>query len=487
MSTKIISFEAEKVSRDFCFILFLGSYIEDIRKLGYCPSREEIERDLRDRRCPDRFIRQAMIELSPILWDEGASLAAEAPDERPDSLYGDFGLPYPNEQTGSPESDGQDQQAVEPIKHTIIGKYSSANIFTDAIGDKTMRLIDIFVNHRAISNIIAIMPNATTYNEKLVGLTAKLEGRIIPSMVGDDIGCGVDAFFFSCSNLISHLQEIGMRIRDEIPLGTDINDRPVMNFELDFGWGVLNRDVSEYTKLFNAFAGTNYDPPIYSFDWFVDKCGKLGIDVREAINAVRALGGGNHFIEIGRTAGKFSMMVHSGSGLVGSSISKFYQRQAASNECKDRDGSDSSLAPVLTFLDGDAAFDYLTDMIFAKWYAAVNRSYIMSKLQEIISKYTDIPRLSMRPIETVHNYIDSEDFIIRGGAIKARLGPRMPSIILLGQGQGSIICEGKSAPDWNFSAPNGAGPIKNPDEFIRRIQDTITVLGRVSPLMSINP
>lgn len=107
----------------------------------------------------------------------------------------------------------------------------------------------------------------------------------------------------------------------------------------------------------------------------------------------------------------------------------------------------------LEYLEGDDLEGYLSDMYDAQYYASLNREVIMVEILSLISKTIHF----FERIETVHNYIDKEDKIIRKGAIKSYVGNKM--IIPFNMRDGILICEGKSNPDWNYSAPHGAGRV----------------------------
>ena len=117
----------------------------------------------------------------------------------------------------------------------------------------------------------------------------------------------------------------------------------------------------------------------------------------------------------------------------------------------------------MDFLEGNDKNLYIEDMKFAQWYAKMNRMYIMTEIIELINDKELIGKMfssdsSVLPwIESVHNYIDFKDNIIRKGAIRSYIGEKM--IIPFNMQAGILICEGKSNPDWNFSAPHGAGRV----------------------------
>lgn len=187
---------------------------------------------------------------------------------------------------------------------------------------------------------------------------------------------------------------------------------------------------------------------------------------------------GNHFIEIGRSAitGDIWITVHTGSRNLGKKICEYWQGVASKRgifNIKDEIDRIKKLYPKseweksiqnvrnlakgfiksdLDYLDGDNKSGYLRDMVVAQEYAELNRYVIMKDIMNILGIKEGIDC-----IETVHNYIDFKDNIIRKGSIRSYVGERM--IIPFNMQAGILVCEGKSNPDWNYSAPHGAGRV----------------------------
>lgn len=187
---------------------------------------------------------------------------------------------------------------------------------------------------------------------------------------------------------------------------------------------------------------------------------------------------GNHFIEIGRSAitGDIWITVHTGSRNLGKKICEYWQGVASKRgifNIKDEIDRIKKLYPKseweksiqnvrnlakgfiksdLDYLDGDNKSGYLRDMVVAQEYAELNRYVIMKDIMNILGIKEGIDC-----IETVHNYIDFKDNIIRKGAIRSYVGERM--IIPFNMQAGILVCEGKSNPEWNYSAPHGAGRV----------------------------
>jgi RNA-splicing ligase RtcB len=198
--------------------------------------------------------------------------------------------------------------------------------------------------------------------------------------------------------------------------------------------------------------------------------------------SIGTMGGGNHFIEINRSDknGDYYLIVHCGSRQFGEKICQFHQNVAIKNmknpkkykkekewilknvdinnintelnNLKEKYSDYFKQPKELAFLEEKEAFDYIIDMVIASVYARWNRKIILDSICEYHGwgkNYDDI--------ETVHNYIDFDDFIIRKGAIRSYVGEY--SLLPFNNEYGILLIEGKSNQEWNYSAPHGAGRI----------------------------
>ena len=195
----------------------------------------------------------------------------------------------------------------------------------------------------------------------------------------------------------------------------------------------------------------------------------------------------NHFIEFGKDDnGNYWVVIHTGSRNFGKCVCDYWQNMATSVIRKDKQehlklrieeirknytgmeikskikearaslGLDAIVSDDLQYLEGENAMGYLYDMIFAQKYAEINRNMIASKICGILWPHSSNPfGFSTDRIETVHNFIDFRDFIVRKGSIRSYVGERM--VIPFNMRDGILVCEGKSNPEWNYSAPHGAG------------------------------
>jgi len=203
------------------------------------------------------------------------------------------------------------------------------------------------------------------------------------------------------------------------------------------------------------------------------RCAKH-VNLERAELSMGTLGGGNHFCELGKDDdGKLYLVVHSGSRNLGKQVAEFYQ-DAAVRSLKDHSKQINEIIAelkkqnreteiqdelkklgvrkvdrTLAFCEGTLFDDYLHDMAIVQRYAELNRRAIVREITKNMNlKVAD-------SFTTIHNYIDLESMILRKGAISAKEGERV--LIPINMRDGSLICIGKGNPDWNYSAPHGAG------------------------------
>lgn len=440
---------------------------------------------------------------------------------------------------------------MNTLKYT--GKYTSATVFIDTIEAECIRQIHTFLSHPAFTNQIAIMPDTHAGKGSVIGFTMPFTDKIIPTTIGVDIGCGMLSTCIGDSLNISK-SDLDDYIRATIPMGMNVHKEEIYDMKNQFPW----KDVSESARLFimkyNRLFNTHYDLPEYSFDWYSQHNNDLRNNAIRASASIGTLGGGNHFIEIGQSTitGKYWITVHSGSRNFGKVICEYHQGIAEKNlndkryiqlknkidiikqtedqskikslieNAKKEIGIDFTInIKGLEYLEGDDAMNYFIDMIFAQKYAEVNRKEMMNRITSYLMNYDSNIKIE-DTIESIHNFIDFKDFIIRKGAIRSYINERM--IIPFNMRDGLIICKGKSNAEWNYSAPHGAGRIMsrsnankslNLDEFTksmegifstsvcqntidespqaykdsatieRAIKDTATIIDRIKPVLNI--
>jgi tRNA-splicing ligase RtcB len=377
---------------------------------------------------------------------------------------------------------------------TINGKFTTAKVMIDDVEETCVSQITQLVNHSAFTNPIAIMVDCHAGKSSPIGFTMPMTSKIIPAVVSVDIGCGMLAINIGKSIPLP-LEEIDLKIRQKVPFGMNFNDKSVINMERDFPWKDVNTLAHKFSLSYNEKFRTNMYPSFkYDFDWFEKMCKRVGANLGRIIKSINSLGSGNHFLEFGKDLNDdYWFVIHTGSRNLGKCICDYWQHMASKvihndkqvnfqkrveeirqnfkgmdikekiKEARIEFGLDDYVSDALQYLEGEYAHGYLYDMIFAQKYAEVNRAYIASSIIDCL-RVKEYDR-----IETVHNFIDFRDFIIRKGAIRSYEGERM--IIPGSPSFGSLICEGKSNTEWNCSAPHGFGRLMSRAQAKRNITD----------------
>lgn len=312
------------------------------------------------------------------------------------------------------------------------GQYAACKVFTTDIEQHAVAQIYGFLNCEVFDGCrIRIMPDVHAGKGAVIGFTTPINPeplRIIPNVIGVDIGCGVQSINLTNQNpdkLPSRLAEFDKHLRAKVPSGFSSLDRPSQRRRWLYQW------------YFGQ--GSNWD----QFEADVENLAvRAGTDPSKVWCQCGSLGGGNHFIEIGKgTDDSLWLTVHSGSRNFGLKVATFHQNKAVQR--MGRKGG-------LEWLEGDEAKMYLRDMRLAQKFAMLNRLVMLDALTDFFDlKMKDVPLVT-----SVHNFIGDDD-IIRKGAISAREGESV--IIPFNMAEGIIMGVGKGNPDWNFSAPHGAG------------------------------
>lgn len=315
-------------------------------------------------------------------------------------------------------------------------KYGQVKIFTDNIEQEALSQVINMANSPLGENAhIRIMPDVHAGAGCTIGTTMKITDKVCPNLVGVDLGCGVTLAKFS-TDFINRRDELDRIIRAKIPSGRNVHQK--MSEEFDFSkmrcWDKLSNDTQKL-----------------------------------AMRSLGTLGGGNHFIE----AYEYGYLaVHSGSRNIGLKVASYYQSIAqkrfaftAENDFKkklmeiapqDRElflknNAKPVVSKDLMYLEGQDLEDYLHDISIIQDFAAINREEMLC----IIALEMKAPMYRDLTVESVHNYIDVKERILRKGAIAAHEGERL--VIPLNMRDGLLVCVGKGNEDWNYSAPHGAG------------------------------
>ena len=321
----------------------------------------------------------------------------------------------------------------------IEGKYSDAKVFTDLCEDEAINQIKTLLDQPfAAESHPRFMSDVHAGKGCTVGTTLHIKDKVCPNLVGVDIGCGV---------LVANL---GKREVDLARLDAFLTEGKAVP-------SGMNRRATKHP--FQHARLTNL------------KCA-AAVDLKGAAFSLCSLGGGNHFIEVDRGEdGTNYLLIHTGSRHLGVEVCKFYQSLAVSSLKKNDARAiieelkaagraseiQSTLAALkadpipadLAYLEGENLNDYLHDMAIVQEYAAWNRFAIATEIMAHLGVAT------AEIFSSVHNYIDTEDMILRKGAISAAKGKKL--VIPLSMADGAIIGIGKGHPAWNYSAPHGAG------------------------------
>lgn len=357
------------------------------------------------------------------------------------------------------------------------GRYNKdCKIFAEDIEESAYSLIQNILDEKATKDVpVRIMPDVHAGVGIVIGFTCPMTKFVNPDWVGCDIGCAVESHELSLSGDLN-LELIDSQIRDVIPMGMKVRSKSILN-EKEF-IRELRRNINSFHSKYTVHSGINYDIPTINEKWIESTLKRLHMEPSVFYNSIGTLGGGNHFIEIGKDLNnKYWLTIHSGSRNLGIKVWKYHTNQAKlQKDSKDpeysmelekikNNTSDKSQIPRLIdelkdklemgvnkkFLRGEYLFNYLVDMVFAQTYAEFNRESMKSEIcRRLKCQVSD-------SIKSVHNYIDMNDFIIRKGAIRSYEGERL--VIPFSMKDGLIIGEGKSNEDYNFSASHGAGRI----------------------------
>lgn len=334
----------------------------------------------------------------------------------------------------------------------VTGKFNTAKVYTDVVDEKSLQQIKILCDQEFTSGSkIRLMPDVHAGAGCTIGTTMTIKDKIVPNLVGVDIGCGMETLMIhkdSEAAINFDPAKLDVIIRKNIPCGFNIrkfSHQYVAEVEWDNIKGTYNKHRAQLS---------------------------LG-----------TLGGGNHFIEADKDEeGNLYIVVHSGSRHAGLEIAEYYQemawKQLNGKTKADLDAMIAQLkaegreteieakrvemnAQIKTQIPKDLAYvsgylfdDYINDMRIMQHFAMLNRKAMINsisiglhlKKEEIVDQFT-----------TIHNYIDMENMILRKGAVSAQKGEKL--LIPINMRDGSLICLGKGNEDWNCSAPHGAGRV----------------------------
>lgn len=324
------------------------------------------------------------------------------------------------------------------------GKYNEAKIFTDVVDEASISQVLLLLNQEFVSGSkIRLMPDIHAGTGCTIGTTMTITDKIVPNLVGVDIGCGMETIKIKEKHI--ELQKLDKLIYEKIPSGFNVREKTHRYFE-----NINLEDLHCYKN----------------------------IDPGRAEKSLGTLGGGNHFIEANKDdEGNIYIVVHSGSRHLGLEVANYYQEegykelngstkqdidmlikelkaQGRENEIQKciaalKNVKRTNIPRTLAYVSGGLFEQYIHDMKIVQRYAELNRQAMMDEIIKgmkihIVEQFT-----------TIHNYIDTDAMILRKGAVSAKRDEKL--LIPINMRDGSLICIGKGNNDWNQSAPHGAG------------------------------
>lgn len=326
---------------------------------------------------------------------------------------------------------------------TLQGKYNTAAVYASIVENEAISQIIELLNQQFTENRhIAIMPDVHAGAGCVIGTTMTIKDKAVPNLVGVDIGCGMETVKLKEHDV--DLKKLDEFIRSDIPSGAEIRAHR------------------------HAYAKEVKLKDLQCIDH---------VNIDRAKLSLGSLGGGNHFIEVDKDENDaLYLIIHSGSRHLGVETAKFYQNEAyrrlskpdrseikkivddlkeqgrqseIEGAVKDYYGSVPIIPKELAYCEGSLFDAYIHDMKIVQHFAELNRKAMVDEIIKGLDLHID------EQFTTIHNYIDTDNMILRKGSVSAQKGERL--LIPINMRDGSLICIGKGNPDYNFSAPHGAG------------------------------
>lgn len=326
----------------------------------------------------------------------------------------------------------------------IKGKVNTALCYAKVVEEEAISQIHRMCDHEFTrGSKIRIMPDVHAGKGCTIGTTMTITDKIVPNIVGVDIGCGMYtinlgkvSIDFRKLDEAAHFVPSGLNVWEDVPEDFDLTP------------------LRCYDKLKN---------------------------LEHLKRSLGTLGSGNHFIEIDEAKdGTKYLIIHSGSRNLGKQVAEIYQRlaiylhsskaqyvrkrdeliaeyKAAGKADRIQDAlvklakeeHECKIPDDLCYLYGEAFSDYLHDIEICQRFARRNREY----MAKVILERTGMQ--AKEAFHTIHNYIDTDEMILRKGSIAAHKGEKV--LIPINMRDGSVLAIGKGNPEWNYSAPHGAG------------------------------
>ena len=338
----------------------------------------------------------------------------------------------------------------------IQGLHNTALCYTPALEATAAEQIRSVCDQEAFAGCkIRIMPDVHAGKGCTIGTTMTIRDKIVPGMVGVDIGCGMETVRLAEKEI--DFAALDALIRKEIPCGENIRreEHP------------LNNEINLYQL----------------------RCAPY-VSIERAKRSIGTLGGGNHFIEIDRGEnGDLYLVIHSGSRHLGTQVCQYYQDQgrlamwggarhqideliaeyrAAGRWQEIQSAIDElrrehpiSIPKDLAYVEGKLFDDYIHDMRITQHFAVLNRK----AMTDVILRGMGLTKVE--EFTTIHNYIDTVKMILRKGSVSAEAGEKL--LIPINMRDGSLICIGRGNEEWNCSAPHGAGRIMSRKQALAQL------------------
>lgn len=324
------------------------------------------------------------------------------------------------------------------------GKYASCKVYTEVIDQSAISQLIMLLNQpMAQGQKIRIMPDVHAGAGCTIGTTMTITDKVVPNLVGVDIGCGMETIKLKEKHI--ELQKLDKLIYEKIPSGFNVR-----------------KTAHKYNTMIDL-------TELYCYDQ---------INHNRAVLSLGSLGGGNHFIEANKGEdGNIYIVIHSGSRHLGVETASYYQQEAykrlngsskkdiealiaiLKSEGKEKqiqseiqklkNTKHTDIPKELAYCEEDLFEQYIHDMKIVQRFAMLNRKAMMDEIVKGMGIHV------VEQFTTIHNYIDTENMILRKGAVSAQKGEKL--LIPINMRDGSLICTGKGNSDWNCSAPHGAG------------------------------
>ena len=328
----------------------------------------------------------------------------------------------------------------------IVGKKNTAVCYAKVVEDEAIEQIRRMCDYDCtMGSKIRIMPDVHSGKGCTIGTTMTVVDRVVPNVVGVDIGCGM--------------------------------------YTVELGKGDIDLAAVDEAAHYIPSGRNVWEGRQEKFDLTELNCYRELKDTKRLVRSLGTLGGGNHFIEIDEAADDMKyLVIHSGSRSLGKQVAEYYQKLATNLDrgygefMKEREelirtykeqGRKSEIKAALRalnweakasenpqdlcYLTGEHLDHYLQDVEICQAFARRNREIMAKVLMERVGL------TGGEAFHTIHNYIDTKEMILRKGAISAREGEKV--LIPINMRDGSVLAVGRGNPEWNYSAPHGAGRI----------------------------